>query len=116
MDHSVFVEKYRSGLITVSVDKNKAGFMYESPLLMPQKLRTQQAIVRTAAFGGLLVGVALFLFAPWWFALAILLLGGFMFPKAQYLAAKGVLKAALESRLVYEVDIQNNVLDIKEDA
>lgn len=65
MLHSEFVEKYRRGLITVTGDKNKAGYIYESPWMIPDRLRTQQALIRTLAFGGTLGGIAAFFFAPW---------------------------------------------------
>lgn len=71
MDHHVFVEKYRSNKIAVDVDKNKAGFMYGQPGLIPQEFRTKQALIRTFAFGGCLLCVTMFFFIPWWAALCI---------------------------------------------
>jgi hypothetical protein len=116
VEHSVFVAKYRSGHITVTVEKNKAGFMYGSPSLLPKKSRTQQALLRNIAFGGVLVGFVLFFFAPWWIALAVLALGLYMFPKVQNLAARHVLEAALENPHIYQSALQKNVLIIKEQA
>jgi len=40
MNHSDFVEKYNSNLIAVNVDRNKAGFIYEQPGLIPQQFRS----------------------------------------------------------------------------
>ena len=114
MEHTAFVDKYLAKKIVVSVDRNKAGFMYGDPHLMPKKFRTQQAMIRTAAFGGVLVGVALFFIAPWWLALGVLLVGFFMFPKAQMQAAAGVLEASLKDSHVYRVAMDNKVLVINE--
>lgn len=116
MEHAVFVEKYLANKIVVSVDKNKAGFMYGNPGLMSQRLRTQQAMIRTVAFGGAILGAALFFIAPWWLALGVLLVGLFMFPKAQRLAAEGVLEASLRDSSVYQVAIDNQVLVVKDTA
>ena len=71
MEHSTFVQKYRANKIEVSVDKNKAGFMYENLGLLSQKLRKKQALIRTCGFGGVLLGIVLFFFFPWWFALIV---------------------------------------------
>lgn len=114
MDYSEFVSRYHANQISVSIDKNKAGYMYERPDLMPQRLRTQQVLIRTMAFGGVLLGIVLFFFAPWWAALAILIFGLFMFPQAQRAAAKGVLIAALENPYIYQLALENNVLVIQE--
>ncbi len=35
MNYSDFIERYNSNQMSVDVDKNKAGFMYEQPSLMP---------------------------------------------------------------------------------
>lgn len=113
MEHAVFLEKYLANKIVVSVDRNKAGFMYGNPALMPQRLRTQQAMIRTAALGGTILGVAMFFIAPWWLALGVLLVGLFMFTKAQKLAAEGVLEASLRDSRVYQTAINNQVLVIK---
>jgi hypothetical protein len=114
MNHSDFVEKYHSNQIAVNVDRNKAGFMYEQPGLIPQQFRAKQAMIRTLAFGGFLLGVVLFFFIPWWAAFGVLFLGLYMFPLAQKNAAKGVLLAALQSPYVYQVAIENQVLVIRD--
>ena len=114
MNHSDFVKKYNSNQISVSVDKNKAGFMYEPPGLMPQQFRTKQAMIRTLAFGGLLLGVALFFFVPWWAALGVLFVAFYMFPQAQKNAAKGVLLSSLQDPNVYQVAVENQVLATRE--
>lgn len=44
MTHSEFVEKYNSNKLLVNVDKNKAGYMYRDPYLMPHKLRYNKQI------------------------------------------------------------------------
>ena len=114
MIHSDFVEKYNSNQIAVNVDRNKAGFMYEQPGLIPQQFRAKQAMIRTVAFGGILLGVVLFFFVPWWAALGVLFFGLYMFTQAQKNAAKGVLLASLQDLNVYQVAVENQVLVIKE--
>ena len=113
MDHSTFVKKYRANALSVSVDRNKAGFLYEKSGLMPQSARSKQAMIRTGAFGGLLVGVALLFFAPWWLALAVLLSGFVMFPVAHKTAARGVLEASLQNAQVYQMAVDNQVLKVQ---
>lgn len=114
MEHQEFVQKYKSGAIAVSVDRNKAGFMYQSPSLLPDRLRTQQALARTVAFGGVLGGIVAFFFAPWWLALGIIMIGFCGFPTAQRLAAAGVLEAAIENPLVYDLATERGVLFVRE--
>ena len=116
MEHSTFVQKYRANKIEVSVDKNKAGFMYEKPGLLPQNLRKKQALIRTGGFGGVLLGIVLFFFSPWGFALMVLFFGLFMFPYAQKSAAKGVLDASLADQYVYQAAVDNQVIVIREKA
>ena len=114
MNHSDFVEKYSSNKIAVDVDRNKAGFMYKQTGLMPQQFRAKQAMLRTLAFGGILLGMALFFFVPWWAALGVLFIALYMFPQAQKNAAKGVLQASLQDPNVYQVAVKNKVLVTRE--
>ena len=103
MEHAIFVKKYRANQITVDVDKNKAGFLYDIPGLMPRSLRKKQAVIRSIAFGGVLIGTTFFFFAPWWVALGVLLIGLYMFPQAQNAAAAGAIEASLKDPEVYQV-------------
>jgi hypothetical protein len=114
MEHSTFVQKYRDNKIEVSVDKNKAGFMYKNSDLLPQNLRKKQALIRTGGVGGVLLGIVLFFFSPWWLALIVLFLGLLMFPNAQKSAAKGVLDASLANQYVYQAAVDNQVIVIRE--
>lgn len=114
MDHAEFVEKYRANEIEVWIDKNEAGFMYEDPMLMPRRLRAQQAVIRAAAFGGSIFGVALFFLSHWWLALGVLLAGFFMFPVAQKAGVRGVLEASLKNPSVYQVAVERQVLIAKD--
>lgn len=116
MDHSTFVEKYRSNELSVNVDRNKAGFMYGNPQLLPKNLRTRQALLRTVAFVGMVLGIVLFFIVTWWLALAVLLFGFIIFPVAQKSAARGVLEASLQDPYVYETAIENEVLRLRETA
>lgn len=116
MDHPIFVEKYRSNDLSVSVDRNKAGFLYGNTRLLPKKLRIRQALLRSIAFGGMVLGIILFFIVPWWLALGVLLFGFVMFPVAQKSAARGVLEASLQDPYVYETAIENEVLCIREPA
>ncbi len=114
MEHSIFMDKYKANEIAVDIDRNKAGFMYEKQGVMPQKLRTKQANIRAVAFGSILVGLALFFFAPWWAGVAVLLIALYMFPQVQKQAAKGVLEASLQNSQIYEIAVQNHVLKVRE--
>lgn len=116
MEHSTFVQKYRSNKIEISVDKNKAGFMYKSPGLLPQNLRTKQALIRAGGVGSVLLGIILFFFSPWWLAATVLFIGLFMFPAAQKSAAKGVLEASLANQHIYYAALDNQVIVIREKA
>lgn len=114
MEHSDFVTKYRAGQVSVRIDKNKAGFMYEDAYLMPRNLRTKQALIRTVAFAGIPIGLVLYFFTPWWFATIVLVLSFFLFPVAQSQAASGVLKAALENPHIYQIALEEKVLVLQE--
>lgn len=116
MDHSTFVEKYQTKKIKVAVDKNKAGFMYQYPELLPQTLRKKQALIRAVAFGLVLLSIILFFFITWWQALIVLIISLYMFPYAQNSAAKGVFGVALKDKYVYQIAMENQVLTIKEVA
>lgn len=113
MEHHDFVQKLHAKEIEVYVDKNKAGFLYGARHLLPDRLRTQQAVTRTLAFGGSLAGIVLFFLAPWWIAAAILIFGLAMFPRAQRLAANGVLEESISNPYVYAVAMAEGVLHIK---
>ena len=114
MTHAEFVNKYRNGEIKVHVDKDKAGFLYKSSYLIPQHLRTRQAIIRTFAFALFFIGIALFFFSPWWLALFVLFVGLPLFRVCQIDAAKGVLEASLTSPHVFEVALSKKVIFISE--
>ncbi|OGM54239.1 hypothetical protein A3F62_04330 [Candidatus Woesebacteria bacterium RIFCSPHIGHO2_12_FULL_44_11] len=114
MEYSDFVSKYKAGQIEVLVDRNKAGFMYQDPGLLPQNLRKKQVFIRTGAFVVVLLGIVMFVIAPWWLALIVLLVGLFMFPYAQKSGAKDVLAASLADSRVYQVAVDNQVLVLSE--
>ena len=114
MEHSIFVAKYKTKQIAVDIDRNKAGFMYGQKSLMPDYILARQTKTRTVAFGGIIVTVALFFFAPWWIAVGVMLVVFFMFLQIPKSAAKGVLEASLQSPQVYELAVQNHILNIRE--
>ena len=102
MEHVEFVQRLKDEKISVRVDKSKAGFMYETPDLMPRKYRLQQANLRAVAFGGIIVGIALFFFVDWWIAISVLLAGFLVFPQCQKRAAIGVLQASINDPFIYQ--------------
>ena len=110
MNHDEFKSLYQSGALAVDVDKNKAGFMYQSPYLMPRPLRRRQAAMRTFAFGGFFLSIILFFIVSWWIALLSMFLSLFMFPAAQKDAAKGFLEASLIDPNVYNAALSAEVL------
>jgi len=112
MEHIDFVCKLSANEILVYVDKNKAGYLYSTRNLLSDRLRTQQALARTLAFGGTIAGIALFFVTPWWIATATLIFGLVMFPLAQRLAANGVLEESIADPFVYAVAIAEGVLHI----
>lgn len=114
MEHGEFVQKLKDNKINVRVEKNRAGFMYQSPSLMPQKYRAEQAKLRTLAFGGIILGIALFFFVEWWIALIVLLGGFFAFPQCQKRAAHGVLQASISDPFIYQAACDNGVLLIEQ--
>jgi hypothetical protein len=114
MEHDEFVQKYRNGLLVVRVDREKAGFLYGKPGLMPEKLRMRQANLRAIAFGGVGLGIALFFFVEWWIAALVLIAGLMMFPYCQRRGARGVLEASLSDAGVYQVASETGVLQIDE--
>lgn len=115
MDHSVFVQKYHTKSIQVKVDKNKAGFMFQDPFLMPFDVRKKQANLRLLVFSSFALSVALFFFVKWWIAVICLLAVLFILaPKAQKHAANTVLELALKNSTTYNEAIKQQVLTIEE--
>ena len=114
MEHSEFVRKLAEKEISVRVDKNKAGFMYGKPGLMPRKYRLQQTNLRAIAFGGIIVAIALFFFVDWWIPLIVLLGALYLVPKCQQAAAAGVLKASIEDPNIYQIAYDNGLFLIEE--
>ncbi|MCK5111736.1 MAG: hypothetical protein KAQ94_09470 [Arcobacteraceae bacterium] len=111
MNHSDFVRKYNSKEITVNIDINKAGYMYEHPL-MPKKFRTKQVLLRALGFGGLIVSLSLFFLIQWWIAIIILIISFSIFPIIQKSAGNDVLEASLENSVMYDVAIENQTIVI----
>lgn len=109
MNHSEFVEKYNSGSIIVSVDADKAGFMYNLADI-PKELKTKQALLRVFSFGGIILGITLFFYTHWWIALPILLIVLSMFPKLKNIAVNDVLQSSINNSSVYQIAIENQVL------
>lgn len=110
MEHADFVEKYNTSQIKVHVHRDKAGFLYGQPGLIPENLGATQAMIRTVAFGGLILGLALFFFVPWWVAVIVVVFALYIFPIAQKNAMKGVLEAALRDQYVYQVALERQVI------
>lgn len=113
MEHSEFVSGYNTGQVKAHVAKDASGFLYEKPGLISQKYRTQQAMIRTLFFGGVVVGAALFFFVEWYIALLVLLFGLFMSTRAQKAAAKGVLDTALADESFYRMVIDKGILRVE---
>ena len=116
MEHSEFVSGYKSRAVKAHVDRNAAGFLYAKPGLIPQKYRTQQAIIRALFFGGVILGIALFFFVDWYVALAVLVFGLFMSTRATQFAAKGVLETALADPAFYQMVTEKGVLRVESNS
>jgi fatty acid desaturase len=101
MHHSEFVQGVRSGDLKVLVDRNKSGFFYQEKGTILEKWRMKQVAMRTVAFGAIAVGLALFVFVAWYFAVAVLLFGLFYVTRAHAAAGDGLLATALERPDVY---------------
>ena len=113
MTHYEFVKKFENGELTVNVDKNKAGFLYQKKYFLPDHIRKRQGIYRSIAFSILFLGLISFIFMPWYFALAVLLVGFCSFPLCQKDAAKGVLESALIYDRIYQASIEEKIIIIK---
>jgi|GEM_PF-2329351 len=114
MEHAEFVERYKNGEIDVHIDKEAAGFFYEEKGFMPQYLRNQQRFIRFLFLGGTIGSIALFFYIPWYFALILLILSLQCAPKAQTMAAKGVLEASLKYPDIYYYSVSKGVLSVSE--
>lgn len=110
MEHSEFVDKYNSGLLAVHVDRSAAGFLYKKPGLIPKRHRIKQAIIRSVLYGGVGVGLVLFIFVPWYVALLVLFLAFSISAYATRTAAKAVLLTALADPDFYEMVRQRGIL------
>jgi uncharacterized protein YjeT (DUF2065 family) len=114
MNHSEFRQKLQNGQIEVLVDRNKAGFMYRDPNLLPHPIRVQQAKIRTLGFGLLAIGIVLFFFVPWWIPIIVLFVGMLQFPRVTRKAAEGVLEASKLYPHVFETAVSNGVISVRE--
>lgn len=112
MNHQTFVEKYNKQELSVNIDRDKAGFMYEKTNLMPQELRKKQAMIRFFAFFGLISSIVLFFYIQWWIALILFFVSFSIFPQIQKMAMKDVLDISLVNSDVYQAAIDNQVLII----
>lgn len=116
LEHSSFVSGYQSGSLTVHVDRNAAGYLYEQEGLILEKHRTLQAMTRSFFFGGVIGGIALLFFVQWYFALAVLLFGIFMSRVATRAAARGVLQTALVRPRFYKKVKDSGILRFEKDT
>lgn len=112
IEHHDFVRLLHDNKIEAYIDKNKAGFLYEAKSLLSERVRNQQATARTLALVASGVGLIAFFFAPWWLAIGIVIFGLAMFPRAQRLAAEGVLQECISNPYVYAVATAEGVLKI----
>lgn len=114
MEHREFVEKWLSGQIDVTIDKNLAGHLFGERLVIPHKYRLQQASLRTLAFGITISSIAMFFFVAWYLALMGLVIGLALFPLCQKHAMKSVFKASLEKPAVLVAALERGVLVVSE--
>lgn len=105
MNHKDFVEKYNSGVITVSINKDKTNYI-------ELELATREFILGKLALGGVILGSVLFFYVQWWIALSILLIAWSIFPMLEKTARDNILQATLLNQDVYQVAIDNQVLII----
>ena len=69
MPHEEFVNKYRSRKISLTVNTNAAGYLFQSVLA---DHASKQANYRAIFFGGIIVGIISIFFVGWWSLLAFL--------------------------------------------
>ncbi|RDI60145.1 hypothetical protein [Microvirga subterranea] len=113
MTYEEFVKNYQAGTIKVHVVRNASGFLYETPGLMPHHVRKRQALIRTATFGLMILGLILFFFVKWYIAAAVLFAGMFMATRATKAAGEGVLEAARADPRFYELVTEKGILRIE---
>lgn len=114
MTYEEFVKNYQAGTIKVHVDRNASGFLYETPGLMPHHVRKRQALIRTAMFGLMILGLVLFFFVKWYIAAAALFAGMFMATRATKAAGEGVFQTALADPGFYELVTEKRILRIEQ--
>jgi len=114
MNHSEFVQKYKSNQIKIHIDHNESGFMYQDPILMPRNLRARQANIRACGFGGIILGLVSFFFLSWWMPLGILMASSFILRHAQKDSARGVLEASLQDPYIFDYACEKQVIRITE--
>ncbi len=114
MNHEQFVKAYNERTISASIDKDKAGFFYENPYLLPNSVRRRQALLRTGMFGLIAIGIVLFFFVPWYIALAVTIAGLVFSRIAQADAAKGLFESLITSEGLYKQAIDQEALVIRE--
>jgi len=113
MEHEQFVDAYSKGELEVLVDNHAAGFLFEQEGAIPQKLRLKQVNIRTAMFGFIILGIVLFFFVKWYFALSCLVFGLVLSTKATSAAGKAVIETSLENPFFYRMAVEKNILTVQ---
>ncbi len=113
MEYAEFAEGVKEGRLRYSIDKNAAGFLYGQVGLIPQGMRRRQANTRALAYGLSALGVVLFFFVPWYFALLSLGVGFYQSRRAQKLAESDVAELVTRSPAVFAAALSNKAIKVQ---
>jgi len=111
MIHDEFVNAYKSGQITVAVNRRFALRSMSSPYVA-KRYKTAHLFWTWIWFLSIPTGIVLIIFVKWWIGLIVLIIG-FLLPRAIQESSTGfVLEQALEDKEFYQFAIDEGLLVI----
>ena len=115
MTYDEFVKAYKSGRITVAVNRSLALRSMESPYVA-KRYKVAHHFWTWVWFLSIPTGIILWIFIKWWIGLAVIVVG-FLLPRAiKQTDMEFVLEQALEDEVFYDYAIKAGLLKIHNSA
>lgn len=107
--HAEFVRKYNSGELTLTVNTNAAGYLFQNLLA---EYASRQAMLRTFFFGGIIGGTIAIFFVGWW-SLIGFVVGFFGMKSSRAHTDRSVIQEAIKNPDFYRAMVEANILAYK---
>jgi hypothetical protein len=104
--HSEFVRKYNAGELTLTVNTNAAGYLFQNVLA---EYAGRQATLRTIFFGGIIGGTIAIFFVGWWSLIGFVV--GFIGMKSSRAHTdRSVIQETIKNPDFYRAMVEANIL------